>query len=166
MPLTKNPIVPCLWFDNQAEEAVNFYLSIFPNSKITSISRYSEVGREFHGKEPGTVLTVEFSLDGQTFTALNGGPIFKFNEAVSLQIMCDTQAEIDHYWDKLSADGDPAAQQCGWLKDKYGLSWQVAPKCIADMMTSPHAEKTNRMMAALFGMKKLDKAALEAAFAG
>jgi predicted 3-demethylubiquinone-9 3-methyltransferase (glyoxalase superfamily) len=166
MPLAKCPIVPCLWFDNQAEEAANYYLSIFPNSKITAISRYSEVGREFHGKEPGTVLTVELSLDGQTFTALNGGPIFKFNEAVSLQIMCDTQAEIDHYWDKLSAGGDPAAQQCGWLKDKYGLSWQVAPKSIAEMMTSPDAEKTNRMMAALFGMKKLDKATLEAAFAG
>ncbi len=166
MPLSKTTIVPCLWFDDRAEEAANYYLSIFPNSAITAISRYSEVGREFHGKEPGTVLTVEFTLDGQTMTALNGGPIFKFNEAVSLQVMCDTQTEVDHFWDRLSAGGDPAAQQCGWLKDKFGLSWQVAPKCLAEMMTSPDAKKTARTMAALFGMKKLDKATLEAAFAG
>jgi predicted 3-demethylubiquinone-9 3-methyltransferase (glyoxalase superfamily) len=166
MPLTKTPIVPCLWYDSNAEEAVNFYLGIFPNSAIKSVSRYTEVGREFHGKEPGTALTIEFTLDGQTMTALNGGPMFKFTEAVSLQIMCDTQEEIDHFWEKLSAGGDPAAQQCGWLKDKYGLSWQVVPKCIGEMMVSPDTEKSGRVMTAIFGMKKLDKAALEAAFAG
>jgi len=166
MPITKTPIVPCLWYDNRAEEAVNFYLGIFPNSAIASVSRYTEVGREFHGKEPGTALTIEFSLDGQTMTALNGGPMFKFTEAVSLQILCDSQQEIDHFWDKLSAGGDPAAQNCGWLKDKFGLSWQVLPKSIVEMMVNPDTEKTGRVMAALFGMKKLDKAALEAAFAG
>ena len=166
MPITKTPIVPCLWFDSQAEEAAAYYTGIFPNSEITAVTRYTEVGREFHGKERGTALTVEFSLDGQTMTALNGGPVFQFTEAISLQIMCDTQEEIDHFWDKLSAGGDPAAQRCGWLKDKFGLSWQVAPKSIVEMMVTPDAAKTGRMMTALFGMGKLDKATLEAAFAG
>ncbi|MBL9091728.1 MAG: VOC family protein [Planctomycetaceae bacterium] len=161
-----NPIVPCLWFDSQAEEAVNFYLSIFPTGKILDTTRYAEAGKEIHGREPGSVLTVEFELNGQTFTALNGGPIFKFNEAVSLQVMCDTQQEIDHYWEKLGAGGDPAAQQCGWLKDKFGLSWQIAPKGMAKMLNDPDRSKVERAFAAMMEMKKLDIAALEKAFNG
>ena len=120
-------IAPCLWFDSQAEEAANFYVSVFKNSKITSVAKYTKAGQETHKKRPGSVMTVEFELDGQPFTALNGGPDFKFNEAVSLQVPCRNQDEIDHYWNKLSKGGDPKAQQCGWLKDKYGLSWQVVP---------------------------------------
>src|SRR3954447_14881204 len=115
----KTNSLPCLWFDNQAEAAARFYISIFKNSKITAISRYPEAGKEIHGKPPGSVLTVAFELNGQPFTALNGGPVFKFNEAVSFQIECDNQAEVDYYWEKLNEGGDPNAQQCGWLKDKY-----------------------------------------------
>ena len=111
-------ITPCLWFDHQAEEAAQFYVSIFRNSKILMVSRYGEAGQEIHGKQPGTVLTVAFDLDGHAFTALNGGPVFKFNEAISLQVNCETQAELDDFWQKLSEDGDPTAQQCGWLKDR------------------------------------------------
>src|SRR5512147_478810 len=114
-------ITPCLWFDDQAEPAAQFYCSIFKNSRIVSISRYGEAGQEVHGKKPGTVLTVAFELDGQPFTALNGGPVFKFNEAISLQVMCETQAEVDYYWQNLLEDGSEG--QCGWLKDRYGLSW-------------------------------------------
>ena len=116
-------IAPCLWFDNQAEDAARFYTGIFKNSKIGAISRYGEAGREVHGRPPGSVMTVEFELDGHAFTGLNGGPLFKFNEAVSFQVNCATQAEVDYYWDKLIAGGDPKAQQCGWLKDKFGVSW-------------------------------------------
>ena len=114
-------ITPCLWFDSNAEEAVNFYVSIFKNSGICKVARYGEAGHEIHGRTAGTVMTIEFELNGQTFTALNGGPYFKFNEAISFQVYCDTQEEIDHYWDKLSAGGDEKAQQCGWLKDKFGF---------------------------------------------
>ena len=116
-------ITPCLWFDDQAEAAVKFYTSIFERSRIGTISRYGEAGREVHGKRPGSVMTVAFELDGQGFTALNGGPIFKFNEAISFQVDCETQAEVDQFWTKLSAGGDPNAQQCGWLRDRYGVSW-------------------------------------------
>jgi predicted 3-demethylubiquinone-9 3-methyltransferase (glyoxalase superfamily) len=160
------PITPCLWFDNQAEEAARYYTGIFKNSKIGTISRYGEAGREVHGKKPGTVMTVEFELNGQPFTALNGGPIFKFNEAISFQIMCQTQEEIDHYWNKLSEGGDKNAQQCGWLKDKYGLSWQVVPTVLAEMMSNPDKEKAGRAMEALLQMKKLDIAGLQRAFKG
>src|SRR6266498_3272732 len=135
-------IAPCLWFDNQAEEAAAFYVSIFKNSRIASIARYSEAGQAAHGRPAGSVMTVAFELDGQPFTALNGGPHFKFNEAVSFQIMCQTQEEIDHYWNKLSEGGDKNAQQCGWLKDKYGLSWQVVPTVLAEMMSDPDKEKS------------------------
>ena len=120
-------IVPCLWFDTQAGEAARFYTGIFKNSKIGKISRYTEAGREVHGRSPGSVMTVAFELNGQPFTALNGGPVFQFTEAISLQIMCATQEEVDHYWNKLGEGGDKAAQQCGWVKDKYGLSWQGGP---------------------------------------
>jgi predicted 3-demethylubiquinone-9 3-methyltransferase (glyoxalase superfamily) len=160
------PITPCLWFDNQAEEAARYYTGIFKNSKIGRISRYGEAGREVHGQKPGTVMTIEFELNGQPFTGLNGGPIFKFNEAISFQIMCQTQEEIDHYWSKLSEGGDKNAQQCGWLKDKYGLSWQVVPTVLAEMMSNPDKDKAGRAMEALLQMKKLDIAELKRAFEG
>ena len=159
-------IAPCLWFDNQAEEAAQFYVGIFKDSKITNISRYSKAGQEIHGRPPGSVMVVEFSLEGQPFTALNGGPIFKFNEAISLQVYCESQAEIDSYWEKLSQGGDPKAQQCGWLKDRYGLSWQVVPRGMEEMLKSPESAGANRAMGAMMQMKKIDMAALERAFAG
>lgn len=159
-------ITPCLWFDDQAAQAAKFYTGIFSNSKITQTSYYADAGQEIHGKSPGSVLTVLFELEGQTFTALNGGPIFKFNEAISLQIMCETQEEIDYYWDRLRDGGDPAAQQCGWLKDRFGLSWQVSPIQLEAMITSPDKAKSQRAFAALLQMKKLDLAALQKAFDG
>jgi predicted 3-demethylubiquinone-9 3-methyltransferase (glyoxalase superfamily) len=160
------PITPCLWFDTQAEEAARYYTGIFKNSRIGRISRYGEAGREVHGRPEGTVMTVEFELNGQPFTALNGGPLFKFNEAISFQIMCRTQEEVDHYWNKLSEGGDKNAQHCGWLKDKSGLSWQVVPTVLAEMMTDPDKEKSGRTMEALLQMKKLDIAELKRAFEG
>ena len=159
-------IRPNLWFDAQAEEAAQFYTGVFPNSRIVGVTRYSEVGREFHGREPGSVMTVTFELDGEPFLALNGGPAFTFNEAVSLEIMCDGQAEVDHYWDRLTEGGDPAAQQCGWLKDKFGVSWQVVPRGWEAMLSDPDPEKVARVSTAMFAMKKLDVAALERAFNG
>lgn len=159
-------ISPCLWFDDQAEEAAQFYTGIFKNSKINQVSRYGEAGREAHGKPPGTVMTVAFELEGQAFTALNGGPIFKFNEAISLQINCETQAEVDHYWEKLTAGGDVNAQQCGWLKDRYGLSWQVVPRVLIEMITDPDTKKSGRAMEAMLRMKKIDIAGVKRAYAG
>jgi predicted 3-demethylubiquinone-9 3-methyltransferase (glyoxalase superfamily) len=159
-------ITPCLWFDSNAEEAANFYTSIFKNSKIGKISRYGKEGYEIHGKPAGTVLTVEFELNGQTFTALNGGPVFKFNEAISFQVNCESQSELDYYWDKLSQGGDEKAQQCGWLKDKYGVSWQIVPVVLAEMMQDKNAEKSERVMKALLQMKKLDIKTLEQAYNG
>lgn len=158
-------ITPCLWFDDQAEEAAGFYTGIFKNSRITSVSRYGEAGREIHGKPAGTVMTVAFELDGQAFTALNGGPIFKFNEAVSFQVSCATQEEVDHYWDRLSAGGDENAQQCGWLKDKYGVSWQIVPAVLPEMMRDPDPEKSGRAMEAMLQMKKIDIEMLTRAYA-
>jgi predicted 3-demethylubiquinone-9 3-methyltransferase (glyoxalase superfamily) len=163
---TVQAITPCLWFDNQAEEAARYYTGIFKNSKIGAISRYTEAGREAHGQAPGTVMTVEFELNGQPFTALNGGPIFKFNEAISFQIMCRTQEEVDHYWNKLSEGGDKNAQQCGWLKDKYGLSWQVVPTVLVELMKDPDKQKAGRVMEAMLQMKKLDIAELKRASEG
>jgi len=161
----KQRITPCLWFDDQAEEAAAFYTAIFERSKIESVSRYGEAGQEIHGRKPGTVMTVVFELDGQAFTALNGGPIFKFNEAISLQVYCETQAEVDHYWDNLSEGGDPTAQQCGWLKDKYGVSWQIVPSTLVEMMTGPDSGKADRVMNAVLQMKKIDIDALKRAYA-
>jgi predicted 3-demethylubiquinone-9 3-methyltransferase (glyoxalase superfamily) len=158
-------ISPCLWFPGTAEEAARFYASIFPNSSIGEIARYGEAGMEFHGQAPGSVMTIEFVLEGQSFTGLNGPPIFHFTEAVSFQIYCDTQQEIDHFWDKLSAGGAAEAQQCGWLKDKFGLSWQVVPKMMSQLMQGP-AEKCQRAMTAMLQMKKLDIAALQKAYDG
>jgi len=153
-----------LWFDSQAEEAARFYTSVFKNSKIGRISRYGKEGFEVHGKPEGTVLTVEFEIDGQAFTALNGGPMFKFNEAVSFQVHCETQAEVDHYWDKLSAGGDEKAQQCGWLKDKYGVSWQIVPDALMRMLQDKDAAKSGGVMKAMLQMKKLDIKKLEQAY--
>src|SRR5687768_6873211 len=159
-------ITPCLWFDDQAEEAVEFYTDIFQNSKILNISRYGEAGREIHGKPAGTVMTIAFELDGQTFTALNGGPEFKFNEAISFQVNCETQKEVDYYWQKLSEGGDEKAQQCGWLKDKYGVSWQIIPDVLVEMLNDPDSRKSQRAMEALLRMKKIDIDDLKRAYAG
>ncbi len=147
-------ITPCLWFDSEAEDAAQHYTAIFPNSGIGRVTRYGEAGHEFHGKAPGTVMTVAFELDGQPFTALNGGPRFRFNEAVSLQVICETQAEIDHYWQRLSEGGDEAAQNCGWLKDRYGVSWQVVPAMLPPLLADPATSQ--RVMQALLPMKKFD----------
>lgn len=157
-------ITPCLWFDSNAEEAVNFYTSIFKNSKIGNISRYGEAGSEIHGKPAGTVLTMEFELNGQAFTALNGGPMFKFNEAISFQVSCESQEEVDYYWEKLSEGGDENAQVCGWLKDKYGLSWQIVPTVLGEMLQDKDAGKSGRVMEALLKMKKLDIEKLKEAY--
>ena len=159
-------IAPCLWFENQAEEAARFYVSIFKKSKIVNITRYGNVGQEVTGQKPGTVLTVDFRLGEHSFTALNGGPQFKFSEAVSLQVFCTTQKEIDYYWEKLGAGGDPKAQQCGWLKDKYGLSWQIVPEGMIKMLKDPKSKAYERVFSALLQMKKLDIAALKKAYAG
>ena len=159
-------IAPCLWFDNQAEDAANFYTGIFKDSKIVAVSRYGEAGQEIHGQKPGTVMTVAFELEGQSFTALNGGPVFKFNEAISLQITCESQEEVDHYWNKLTAGGDVNAQQCGWLKDRFGVSWQVVPKVLIEMLLDTDAGKSQRAMSAMLKMKKLDIAELKRACEG
>ncbi|MCB1131263.1 MAG: VOC family protein, partial [Verrucomicrobiae bacterium] len=156
------PITPCLWFDRNAEEAVDFYLSVFPNSRITQVARYPESDHPAHEGRRGEVLMISFELDGRPFTALNGGPYFKFTEAVSFQIDCKTQDELDRYWDLLSEGGDPEAQQCGWLKDKFGLSWQLVPTSMPQLMGSDD-ERGARVMKALCPMKKLDIAALELA---
>lgn len=145
-------LTPCLWFDKEAEEAANFYVSVFKNSKIDGISYYTKEGFDIHGMPAGTVLTVSFQLDGNSFTAMNGGPIFKFNEAVSFQVFCETQQEIDYYWDKLTKGGNEV--ECGWLKDKYGLSWQVVPSVLSELMQDP--ERAERVMKALLQMKKLN----------
>jgi len=157
-------ITPCLWFDNQAEEAAKFYTSIFKNSKIGHIARYGEAGREIHGKPPGSVMTIEFEINGQPFTGLNGGPMFKFNEAISFQVLCENQEEIDYYWEKLCEGGDKNAQQCGWLKDKFGLSWQIVPTALIEMVKDKDATKSQRVMTAMLQMGKIDIAKLKEAY--
>jgi predicted 3-demethylubiquinone-9 3-methyltransferase (glyoxalase superfamily) len=163
---TLQKITPCLWFDDRAEEAATFYVGIFPNSKIVQISHYGEAGKEVHGKPAGSVLTVSFELDGQTFTTLNGGPEFKFNEAISFQVDCKDQGEVDYFWEKLSMGGDPAAQQCGWLKDKYGVSWQIVPRVMIEMLNDADVEKSQRAMTAMMKMQKLDIDELKRAYTG
>jgi predicted 3-demethylubiquinone-9 3-methyltransferase (glyoxalase superfamily) len=164
---TFHKIVPCLWFDDQAEEAARYYVSVFEkSSRITRVSLYGEAGKEIHGRKPGSVMTVEFELEGVPFTGLNGGPQFEFNEAISLQIQCETQDEIDRFWNKLGKDGDEKAQQCGWLKDRFGISWQVVPTSLANMVADRDRAKADRVMAALLKMKKLEIATLRAAYAG
>jgi len=163
---TMQKIAPCLWFDDQAQAAAEFYTSIFKNSKILSVTRYGEAGREIHGREAGSVMTVEFELGGQHFTALNGGPMFQFNEAISFQIKCETQEEVDYFWDKLTEDGDDTAQQCGWLKDRYGVSWQVVPIVLFKMLADGTSAKSQRAMEAMLRMKKLDIDTLKRAYDG
>jgi predicted 3-demethylubiquinone-9 3-methyltransferase (glyoxalase superfamily) len=159
-------ITPCLWFDDQAEAAAELYTAIFRHSRIVGVTRYGEAGREVHGRPAGTVMTVAFELDGQAFTALNGGPVFRFNEAISFQVHCETQEQVDYYWEKLSAGGDEKAQQCGWLKDKYGVSWQVVPTVLLEMLNDPDPEKSHRVMEAMLRMKKIDMSRLKRAYAG
>jgi predicted 3-demethylubiquinone-9 3-methyltransferase (glyoxalase superfamily) len=161
MELTAKKITPCLWFDTQAEEAAKFYASVFKNSKVGKISRYGKEGFEVHGKKAGTVMTVEFELEGQKFLALNGGPHFKFNEAVSFQVHCETQQEIDHFWSELAKDGEEGP--CGWLKDKFGLSWQIIPKALPEMLTDGNSETAQRVMRSMLQMRKIDIAALRRA---
>ena len=164
MPLSAQKINPCLWFDTEAEEAAKFYCSVFKNSRISKVSRYVNEGQEIHGKPAGSVMAVEFELDGQKFAALNGGPQFKFDEAISFQVHCKDQAEVDYFWDKLSAGSKEVA--CGWLKDRFGLSWQVVPGVLYDMLMDPDQEKVKRVTKAFLRMKKFDIAALKRAFDG
>ena len=164
MKMSATKIQPCLWFDTEAEQAANHYCSIFKNSKIGSISHYGTEGKEIHGKDAGAVMTVEFEVEGQKFVALNGGPHFKFDEAVSFQVFCETQAEVDYFWSKLSEGGSEGP--CGWVKDKFGLSWQVVPTPLIEMLQDKDAAKSQRTMKAMLQMKKIDIAALENAYAG
>lgn len=157
-------ITPFLWFDDKAEEAASFYVSIFANSKILNVTRYTGEAAKASGKPAGTVMTVAFQLDGQEFMALNGGPIFKFTEAISLSVSCKTQRELDQLWEKLSAGGEKG--RCGWLKDKYGLSWQIVPAILGEMLQDPEASKSKRVVAALLTMDKIDIATLRRAHDG
>ncbi|WP_336517817.1 VOC family protein [Pollutibacter soli] len=163
---TVQKITPNLWFANEAEDAAKFYVSVFDNSSMGDITTYTAAGQEIHKMKPGSVMTVEFTLDGQRFIALNGGPVFKFNESVSFVVTCETQEEIDYYWNKLSEGGDPHAQVCGWLKDKFGLSWQVVPSMLDKLFTSKNREKKSHVMEVMMKMKKLDIAELERAAEG
>lgn len=163
---TVQKISPHLWFDNQAEEAANYYVKIFKNSKLGKITRYGKTGFEIHKRPAGSVMTVQFQIEGQDFVALNGGPIFKFNESVSFMINCENQEEIDYYWGKLSEGGDEKAQICGWLKDKFGLSWQVVPAGMSEMLSDPESEKSQRAMEAFLKMKKLDIETIKKAYEG
>ena len=149
-------ITPFLWFDRQAEEAARFYVSVFKNSRIGGFTRYGKEGYDIHKMEEGTVMTVDFDIEGQKFVALNGGPVFKFNEAISFQVLCETQEEVDYYWEKLSEGGDEKAQQCGWLKDKYGVSWQIVPKILAKMIKDKDIKKSQKVINAMLQMQKLD----------
>jgi len=155
-------ITPFLWFDDKAEEAVNFYVSIFKNSKITSITRYGEAGSEVAGRPEGTVMTIAFQLEGQEFVALNGGPVFTFSPAISFVVNCETQEEVDKLWEKLSEGGEIV--ECGWLKDKYGVSWQIVPTILGEMLQDKNAEKSERVMKAMLQMKKIEIAGLEQAY--
>ena len=159
-------ISPFLWFDGTAEEAANFYVGIFPDSKITSSTRYTKESAAVSGQPAGKLMTVGFELDGQEFAAINGGPHFKFTEAISFVIHCASQEEVDHYWNKLGEGGDAKAQQCGWLKDKFGVSWQVVPDEMFALMSDPDAAKAGRVAQALFAMKKIELGVLREAHGG
>ena len=161
MQLTAPKILPCLWFDKEAEEAAKFYTSVFKNSKMGRISRYGKEGFEVHKMPAGTVMTAEFEIEGQKFVALNGGPHFKFNEAVSFQVHCDTQQEIDYFWSRLAQGGEEGP--CGWLKDRFGLSWQVIPQALPQMLMDENSDKAQRVMRSMMQMRKIDIAALERA---
>src|SRR5438094_8562772 len=162
MRKTMQKIAPFLWFDNHAEDAVKFYVSIFRNSKIGSITRYEEEAAKASGRPKGSVMTVAFELDGQELTALNGGPLFKFTEAISLVVNCETQEEVDHFWEKLSAGGQEV--ECGWLKDRFGVSWQVVPTVLSEMPQDKDQEKAKRVMAAMLKMKRINIEALKKAY--
>jgi predicted 3-demethylubiquinone-9 3-methyltransferase (glyoxalase superfamily) len=164
MLMTGHKITPCLWFDTQAEDAANAYVAIFKDSRIVRTSHYGKEGHEIHGRPAGSVMTVEFEIEGQGFVGLNGGPHFKFNEAVSFQVHCETQAEIDHYWAKLSEGGEEGP--CGWLKDRYGVSWQIVPAVLPDMLMDPNSEKAGRVTKAFLQMKKFSIEELERAYRG
>ncbi len=164
MNTTHSKLSPCLWFDGQAEEAANFYTSIFKGGKITHIQRYSDSGKAAHCQMPGSVMVVAFELNGLPFTALNGGPQFKFSPAISFQIECADQAEVDHYWERLKDGGDPTKQRCGWVEDKFGVSWQVIPSAFIKMASDPNQAKSKRAYEAMMGMTKFDVCALERAF--
>jgi predicted 3-demethylubiquinone-9 3-methyltransferase (glyoxalase superfamily) len=164
MPKTVQRITPFLWFDSQAYEAVNFYVSIFPNSRIRGVTRYDEAGEQAAGRPRGSVMTVPFELDGQEFVALNGGPVFKFTEAISFVVNCETQEEVDRFWDRLSAGGQQV--QCGWLKDRFGVSWQIVPTVLPEMLQDKDPERSKRVMAAMLKMVKIDIAALKRAYDG
>jgi predicted 3-demethylubiquinone-9 3-methyltransferase (glyoxalase superfamily) len=163
-------IIPHLWFADQAEEAAHFYVSVFSSggrpSKVGKAFRYSEAAARMSGREKGSVMTISFTLDGQEFLALNGGPVFTFNESISFMVQCRTQKEVDHFWDHLSEGGDSNAQQCGWLKDKFGLSWQIVPVGLNEMLESRDPKKAERVTETLLGMKKLDIDKLQEAFEG
>jgi len=158
-------VTPFLWFDDQAEEAAKFYTSIFKNSKVGKITRYGEAAEKAAGRPAGSVMTVEFELESQKFTALNGGPVFKFNESVSFVVNCDTQEEVDYFWEKLTAGGGQESE-CGWLKDKFGVSWQVVPRALMDMLQDKDPKKSERVMKAMLQMQKLDIKTLKDAYAG
>jgi len=162
MRKTMQKIAPFLWFDNHAEDAVKFYVSIFRNSKIGSITRYEEEAAKASGRPKGSVMTVAFELAGQEFVALNGGPLFKFTEAISFVVNCETQEEVDHFWEKLSAGGQEV--QCGWLKDRFGVSWQVVPTVLGEMLQDKDREKSKRVMAAMLKMKRINIEALKKAY--
>jgi predicted 3-demethylubiquinone-9 3-methyltransferase (glyoxalase superfamily) len=164
VPITAQKVTPCLWFDSQAEDAAKAYVAIFENSRILRTSRYGKEGHQIHGREAGSVMTVEFEIEGQRFVALNGGPHFKLNEAVSFQVHCETQEEIDYFWSRLAEGGEEGP--CGWLKDRFGLSWQVVPKVLPDMLMDPDSEKSGRVTNAFLQMKKFDIAALKRAYEG
>jgi predicted 3-demethylubiquinone-9 3-methyltransferase (glyoxalase superfamily) len=161
MQLATTKIMPCLWFNTEAEDAAKHYVSIFKNSTMGPVSRYGKEGKDVHGMDTGTVMTAEFEVEGQKFVCLNGGPHFKFSEAISFQIFCENQAEVDYFWDKLGADG--AHGHCGWLKDKFGLSWQVIPRALPELLKDQNPEKSQRVMKAMLQMRKLDIDALKGA---
>jgi predicted 3-demethylubiquinone-9 3-methyltransferase (glyoxalase superfamily) len=158
-------ITPFLWFDHQAEEAAKFYTSVFKNSKVGKSTRYGEAAEKAAGRQAGSVMTVEFELEGQKFTALNGGPVFKFNESISFVVNCETQEEVDYLWEKLTADGGKDVE-CGWLRDKYGLSWQIVPTVLIEMLQDKDHEKAERVMKAMLQMQKIDIKTLKEAYAG
>lgn len=162
MPKVAQRITPFLWFDTRAEEAVNFYVPIFKNSRIGSVARYDDEGAKAAGRPKGSVMTIAFELDGQEFVALNGGPVFKFTEAISFVVNCETQEEVDHFWERLSAGGQEV--QCGWLKDRFGVSWQIVPTVLVEMLQDKDGEKSKRVMAAMLKMKKISIEGLREAY--
>jgi predicted 3-demethylubiquinone-9 3-methyltransferase (glyoxalase superfamily) len=157
-------ITPFLWFDREAEEAVKFYVSIFKNSKTNAVTRYGKEGHEIHNMDEGTVMALDFEIEGQKFVVLNGGPAFKFNEAISFQVNCEDQREVDYYWEKLTEGGDEKAQQCGWLKDKYGVSWQIVPVVLAKMLQDKDTKKSQKVFMAMLQMRKIDLKTLSLAY--